>query len=113
MDYKFMDNALWVKSDTTASLEIGINADNDAPTVDVTALKIKYKVDGDNAVSIDNHWFYHYYHPCTLLLGILWHCVFHYYYCKYTFPQKQLPHEMESRLVMIVCAGYIFCKLFL
>ena len=79
MDYKFMDNALWVKSDgsaTTASLEIGINGDDDAPTLDITELKIEYKVNGDAKVSIDNHWFYHYHHPSTLLLGILWHCVY-------------------------------------
>ena len=29
------------------------------------------------------------------------------------FSQKQLPREMESRLVIIVCAGYIFWQLFL
>ena len=27
--------------------------------------------------------------------------------------QKQLPREMESRLIIIVCAGYIFWQLFL
>ena len=29
------------------------------------------------------------------------------------FSQKQLPREMESRLVIIMCAGYIFWQLFL
>ena len=29
------------------------------------------------------------------------------------FSQKQLPREMESRLVIIECAGYIFWQLFL
>ena len=29
------------------------------------------------------------------------------------FSQKQLPREMESRLVIVVCAGYTFWQLFL
>ena len=29
------------------------------------------------------------------------------------FSQKQMPREIESRLVIIVCAGYIFWQLFL
>ena len=29
------------------------------------------------------------------------------------FSQKQLPREMESRLIIIECAGYIFCRLFM